>query len=147
MQGAARLAQGGARAGLQGRPPCVPREGRHPGDARRGSTHARARRGALSDAPAFTVVIPARVRSTRLAGKMLADVGGKPLVAWVVERARESGARAVVVATDHEDIAGALASLDCRVCLTSPSHETGTDRLGEAVSELELGDREIVVNV
>ena len=101
----------------------------------------------MSDAPAFTVVIPARMRSTRLPGKMLADVGGKPLVAWVVERARESGARAVVVATDHEDIAGALASLDCRVCLTSPSHETGTDRLGEAVSELKLGNREIVVNV
>ena len=101
----------------------------------------------MSDAAAFTVVIPARMRSTRLPGKMLADVAGKPLVAWVVERARASGAKAVVVATDHQDIAAALAPLDCGVCLTSPAHETGTDRLAEAVSQLKLGDREIVVNV
>ena len=78
---------------------------------------------------------------------MLADIGGKPLVAWVVERARASGAARVVVATDHEDIARALTPLGCEVCLTSPDHETGTDRLAEAVAQLGLADEDIVVNV
>ena len=87
------------------------------------------------------------MRSTRLPGKMLADLHGKPLVAWVAERARQSGAKRVVVATDHEDIAKALAPTGCEVCLTSPDHETGTDRLAEAVGQLGLADAEIVVNV
>ncbi len=95
----------------------------------------------------FTVVIPARMRSTRLPGKMLADIAGKPLVAWVAERARQSGAKRVVVATDHEDIAKALAPGGCEVCLTSPDHETGTDRLAEAVARLRHAEAEIVVNV
>ena len=87
------------------------------------------------------------MRSTRLPGKMLADVGGKPLVAWVVERAKASGAAAVVVATDHEDIAKALAPFGCRVLLTSPEHPTGTDRIAEVVNQIGLADRDIVVNV
>ena len=95
----------------------------------------------------FKVVIPARMRSTRLPGKMLADIGGKPLVAWVAERARESGAELVVVATDHEEIALALSARGWKVCTTSPAHETGTDRLAEAVTLLGLGGDEIVVNV
>ena len=101
----------------------------------------------MSAAARFTVVIPARMRSTRLPGKMLADIGGKPLVAWVVERARASGAVRVVVATDHDEIARALARLGCEVCLTSPEHETGTDRIAEAVTQLGLDDNDIVVNV
>jgi 3-deoxy-manno-octulosonate cytidylyltransferase (CMP-KDO synthetase) len=96
---------------------------------------------------AFKVVIPARMRSTRLPGKMLADIGGKPLVAWVAERARESGAELVVIATDHEDIAQALSARGWKVCTTSPAHETGTDRIAEAVTLLGLGHDEIVVNV
>jgi 3-deoxy-manno-octulosonate cytidylyltransferase (CMP-KDO synthetase) len=96
---------------------------------------------------AFKVVIPARMRSTRLPGKMLADIGGKPLVAWVAERARASGADEVVVATDHQDIADAVAARGIRVCTTSAAHETGTDRLAEAVGLLGFGDDEIVVNV
>ena len=95
----------------------------------------------------FTVVIPARMHSTRLPGKMLADIGGKPLVARVVERASQSGAERIVVATDHEDIARALAPFGCEVCLTSERHETGTDRLAEAVAKLGLGGGDIVVNV
>jgi 3-deoxy-manno-octulosonate cytidylyltransferase (CMP-KDO synthetase) len=87
------------------------------------------------------------MRSTRLPGKMLADIAGKPLVAWVAERARASGADEVVVATDHQDIADALAARGIRVCTTSAAHETGTDRLGEAVALLGLADDEIVVNV
>jgi 3-deoxy-manno-octulosonate cytidylyltransferase (CMP-KDO synthetase) len=97
--------------------------------------------------PRFTAIIPARMKSTRLPGKMLADVAGRPLVAWVAERARASGAAEVVIATDHEDIAAALSALGWRVCMTSPLHETGTDRLAEAVHVLGLEDDEIVVNV
>jgi 3-deoxy-manno-octulosonate cytidylyltransferase (CMP-KDO synthetase) len=93
------------------------------------------------------VLIPARMRSTRLPGKMLADIGGKPLVAWVAQRAAESGADEVVVATDHQEIADAAAAHGWRVCTTSAAHETGTDRLAEAVQLMGLGDDEIVVNV
>jgi 3-deoxy-manno-octulosonate cytidylyltransferase (CMP-KDO synthetase) len=87
------------------------------------------------------------MRSTRLPGKMLADIAGKPLVAWVAERAKASGAAEVVIATDHEDIAAPLSGLGWRVCMTSALHDTGTDRLAEAVRELRLRDDEIVVNV
>lgn len=96
---------------------------------------------------AFRVIIPARMRSTRLPGKMLADVHGKPLVAWTAERASASGADEVVVATDHQDIADAVAALGWRVCTTSPNHETGTDRIAEAVALLGLEANDIVVNV
>ncbi len=95
----------------------------------------------------FKVIIPARLRSTRLPGKMLADIAGKPMVAWVAERAEESGAAEVVIATDHADIADAMAELGWRVCTTSSAHPTGTDRLSEAVDLLGLADSEIVVNV
>ncbi len=87
------------------------------------------------------------MRSTRLAGKMLADIAGKPLVAWVAERAKASGAAAVYIATDHDDIANAVAALGWKALKTSAAHETGTDRLAEAASLLALGDDEIVVNV
>ncbi len=96
---------------------------------------------------AFKVVIPARMRSTRLPGKMLADVAGKPLVAWVGERARESGADEVIIATDHHEIADAVAALGFKVCTTAATHETGTDRIAEAVQLLALAPGEIVVNV
>lgn len=96
---------------------------------------------------AFRVIIPARMRSTRLPGKMIADIGGKPLIAWTAAQAAASGADEVVVATDHQDIADAAAAHGFKVCTTSVSHETGTDRLAEAVSLLALDDREIVVNL
>lgn len=96
---------------------------------------------------AFKVIIPARMRSTRLPGKMLADIAGKPLVAWVAERAVAAGPDEVVIATDHADIAGAVSKLGWKVLTTSPDHPTGTDRLAEAVNQLKLSDDEIVVNV
>jgi 3-deoxy-manno-octulosonate cytidylyltransferase (CMP-KDO synthetase) len=97
--------------------------------------------------PTFKVVIPARMRSTRLPGKMLADIAGKPLVAWVAERAAASGAAGVFIATDHDDIAKAVAALGWKALSTSSAHETGTDRLAEAAAMLGLGPEEIVVNV
>ena len=96
---------------------------------------------------AFTVVIPARMRSTRLPGKMLADVAGKPLVARVAERARASGAARVVVATDHADIERALRALGIEAVLTSVDHPSGTDRIAEAARVLGLAPDAIVVNV
>src|SRR5204863_241807 len=100
----ARLPQGSARARLQGRPPRVSGEGRHPGDARRGGAQAPARR--RSDVK-FSVIIPARYASTRFPGKPLADLGGRPMVVRVCERAAQSGAAAVHVATDDPRIADA----------------------------------------
>ncbi len=97
--------------------------------------------------PSFKVVIPARMRSTRLPGKMLADIAGKPLVAWVAEKAAASGASAVFIATDHDDIAKAVSALGWKALATSSAHETGTDRLAEAARMLGLADDEIVVNV
>lgn len=96
---------------------------------------------------AFRVIIPARMRSTRLPGKMLADIGGKPLVAWVAERARASGAAEVVIATDHDDIERAVTALGWKACRTSPEHPTGTDRLAEAAALLGYDEGDIVVNV
>jgi len=96
---------------------------------------------------AFRVIIPARMRSSRLPGKMLAMVGDKPLVAWAAERAAESGADEVVIATDHQEIADAMVARGWKVCTTSASHPTGTDRLAETVQLLDLADDEIVVNV
>jgi 3-deoxy-manno-octulosonate cytidylyltransferase (CMP-KDO synthetase) len=78
---------------------------------------------------------------------MLADVCGKPLVAWVAERARASGAAEVVIATDHADIAAALGALGWRTCMTSPEHPSGTDRIAEAARALGLPPKAIVVNV
>ena len=87
------------------------------------------------------------MRSSRLPGKMLADVAGKPLVAWAAERARASGADDVIIATDHQEIADRLSALGWKVCTTSVEHPTGTDRLAEAVELLGLDSREIVVNL
>jgi 3-deoxy-manno-octulosonate cytidylyltransferase (CMP-KDO synthetase) len=95
----------------------------------------------------FTVVIPARMRSTRLPGKMLADVAGKPLVAWAAERARESGAARVVVATDHAQIERAVHALGVEAVMTSQAHPSGTDRIAEAARVLGLAADDIVVNV
>lgn len=95
----------------------------------------------------FTVVIPARYTSTRLPGKPLADIAGKPMVVHVAERAQRAGADRVVVATDDERIKAAVEAHGIAGCLTRADHPTGTDRLAEAARLLELADDAIVVNV
>jgi 3-deoxy-manno-octulosonate cytidylyltransferase (CMP-KDO synthetase) len=95
----------------------------------------------------FTVIIPARYASTRLPGKPLADIAGKPMVVRVAERALNSGATRVVVATDDARIKAAVEANGIAACLTSADHPTGTDRLAEAARQLELPDDAIVVNV
>lgn len=95
----------------------------------------------------FTAIIPARYASTRLPGKPLADIHGKPMVVHVMERARESGASRVVVATDHADVARAIELAGGEVCLTSPDHNSGTERLAEVIDRYGFADNEIIVNV
>jgi len=95
----------------------------------------------------FTVLIPARYASTRLPGKPLADIAGKPMVVRVAERARGAGATRVVVATDDERVQMAVAAHGVDVCMTRGDHPTGTDRLAEAAAALGLSDDSIVVNV
>ncbi|HEY8242639.1 MAG TPA: 3-deoxy-manno-octulosonate cytidylyltransferase [Casimicrobiaceae bacterium] len=95
----------------------------------------------------FTVLIPARYASTRLPGKPLADIAGKPMVVRVAERARESGAERVVVATDDERVADAVRAHGFEAIITRAEHPTGTDRLAEAATQLGLKPEAIVVNV
>lgn len=95
----------------------------------------------------FQVVIPARWASTRLPGKMLADLGGKPLIVRVADQARLSGADGVVVATDHEPIAASVRAHGHQAVMTARSHPTGTDRLAETVKHLQWPDDAVVVNV
>jgi 3-deoxy-manno-octulosonate cytidylyltransferase (CMP-KDO synthetase) len=95
----------------------------------------------------FTVIIPARLASTRLPNKPLADLGGKPMVVRVAERARESGAARIVVATDHADILTACAAHGIDARMTRPDHPSGTDRIAEVARELGLADDEVVVNL
>jgi 3-deoxy-manno-octulosonate cytidylyltransferase (CMP-KDO synthetase) len=95
----------------------------------------------------FTVLVPARYGSSRLPGKPLADLGGKPMVVRVAERARESGAERVVVATDDRRIDEAVRVHGVDAIMTRADHPSGTDRLAEAAVALGLSDDDIVVNV
>jgi 3-deoxy-manno-octulosonate cytidylyltransferase (CMP-KDO synthetase) len=95
----------------------------------------------------FTVIIPARLASTRLPGKPLADLGGKPMVVRVAERAAESGASRIVVATDHADIAAACAAHGIEVGMTRADHPSGTDRIAEVARALNLAPDDVVVNL
>jgi 3-deoxy-manno-octulosonate cytidylyltransferase (CMP-KDO synthetase) len=95
----------------------------------------------------FTVLIPARLASTRLPRKPLADIAGKPMIVRVAERAARSAARQVVVAADDAEIVAACAAHGTTALLTRADHATGSDRLAEACVLLGLADRDIVVNV
>jgi 3-deoxy-manno-octulosonate cytidylyltransferase (CMP-KDO synthetase) len=95
----------------------------------------------------FIVIIPARLASTRLPNKPLADLGGKPMVVRVAERAAASGAARIIVATDHEAIRAACASHGVEVCMTRADHPSGTDRIAEVARALGLADDAVVVNL
>ncbi len=97
--------------------------------------------------PGFVVIIPARLASTRLPRKPIADVAGLPLVVRVARQAALSRAERVVVAADSDEVAQACRTNGVAVVLTSPGHATGTDRLAEAAQFLALSDDAIVVNV
>ena len=97
--------------------------------------------------PDFLVVIPARLGSTRLPRKPLADIGGKPMVVRVAERAKQSLANSVVVATDSAEIEAACHEHHIECLLTSSNHPTGTDRLAEVAQLLKLPANALLVKV
>ena len=96
---------------------------------------------------AFAVIIPARLASTRLPNKPLADLGGKPMVVRVAERAMLSGASQVIVATDHAEILAACAAHGVHAYLTRSDHPSGTDRIAEVAAAIGLAADAVVVNV
>lgn len=95
----------------------------------------------------FTVIIPARYNSTRLPGKMLLEIAGKPMLQHVYERALQSGATKVVIATEDKRIETAASAWGAQVCITSDQHHSGTERLAETVAQLGCDDNEIIVNL
>jgi 3-deoxy-manno-octulosonate cytidylyltransferase (CMP-KDO synthetase) len=97
--------------------------------------------------PSFVAVVPARLGSTRLPDKPLADIGGKPMVVHVAERARASGAARVIVASDSQRVCDAVAGHGFDIMLTRADHPSGTDRLAEVATHLGWPDDLIVVNV
>ena len=95
----------------------------------------------------FVVAIPARYGASRLPGKPLRLIGAEPMVVHVARRALAAGAREVVVATDDQRIADAVAGFPVTVCMTSDAHPSGTDRLAECARQLSWPDELIVVNL
>ncbi|MBM3385649.1 MAG: 3-deoxy-manno-octulosonate cytidylyltransferase [Betaproteobacteria bacterium] len=122
----------------------MPRQGRHSGDAGGRGAQAAAGRGSRLK---FTVIVPARHASSRFPGKPLADIGGKPMVVRVCERAAQSGAAAVAVATDDDRIREAVERAGYRAVMTRTDHPSGTDRVAEAAAALGLCPDEAVVNL
>lgn len=95
----------------------------------------------------FTVVIPARMASTRLPGKPLLDIGGRPMVIRTAEQAAQSGAQRILIATDDDRIQQAAAEYGYEAMMTRADHPTGTDRLAQVAQELNFPDDTVVVNV
>ncbi len=95
----------------------------------------------------FVVIIPSRFGSSRLPGKPLADIAGKPMVQRVYEQAIKSGADRVIVATDDVRIVSVAEAFGAEVCLTRADHQSGTERLAEVIEKFHFSDETIVVNV
>ncbi|MGI9233864.1 MAG: 3-deoxy-manno-octulosonate cytidylyltransferase [Woeseiaceae bacterium] len=95
----------------------------------------------------FVVVIPARYASTRLPGKALRTIHGKPMLQYVFERGSASRATKVVIATDDDRIADAAADFGATVCMTGDQHRSGTERIAEVADLLDWDDEQIVVNL
>lgn len=89
-------------------------------------------------------IIPARYASTRFPGKPLAEIAGKPMIQWTCEKAAESKADIVIVATDDERIKTAVESFGFKAVMTSPNHESGTDRIAEAIKDI---DADLIINL
>jgi len=95
----------------------------------------------------FNVVIPVRFASTRLPGKALLKIKGKPIVQYVYENACGSGAERVIIATDDQRIADCAQTFSAEVCLTSKQHQSGTDRIAEVANNRHWSDEIVIVNV
>ncbi|RKZ79632.1 MAG: 3-deoxy-manno-octulosonate cytidylyltransferase [Gammaproteobacteria bacterium] len=96
---------------------------------------------------AFKIIIPARFASSRLPGKPLMDIAGKPMIQHVYDRAKESIASEVIIATDDERIEQVCKAFGADVCMTRSEHPSGTDRLAEVASQRAFADNDIIVNV
>lgn len=95
----------------------------------------------------FSIVIPARYQSTRLPGKPLVDICGKPLIQHVYERAQESQAKDITIATDDERIVAACEAFSADCVMTRSTHQSGTDRLAEVAAIKQWPDEHIIVNL
>lgn len=95
----------------------------------------------------YSVIIPARYASTRLPGKPLADIAGKPMVIRVLEQAKKSSATRIIVATDNQLVFDVVNAYGGEVILTSDKHKSGTERLAEVINQCQFSDDEIIVNV
>ena len=95
----------------------------------------------------FSIVIPARFGSTRLKGKPLLDLVGKPIIQHVYECAIKTSAEKVIIATDDQRIADAAKQFNAEVCLTNANHQSGTDRITEVVEKYQFDDQHIIVNL
>lgn len=95
----------------------------------------------------FIAIIPARLASTRLPNKPLADIMGKPMIVRTAEQVQKANAKAIYIATDSSEVIEAVQPYGLNTLLTRADHATGTDRLAEAVAQLGLDDNEIVVNI
>ncbi len=95
----------------------------------------------------FDVIIPARYASTRLPGKALLEIAGKPLIRWVYDCARKSSAQRIIVATDDERIKKTVERFGGEAYLTRSGHQSGSDRIAELSDRLDLPDNGVVVNV
>jgi len=101
----------------------------------------------MSGSGVFRVVIPARYASTRLPGKALLPMAGKPMIQWVYERTRQSKASEIIIATDDSRIAAASEAFGAVVTMTAATHASGTDRIAEVARVRSWADGDIVVNV
>jgi len=100
----------------------------------------------LKSAP-YHIIIPARYASTRLPGKSLLEIKGKPLIQHVFETALNTQAKNIVIATDNDEIKSVAETFGANVVMTSEKHESGTDRIAEVASYLKLADDEVIVNL
>lgn len=95
----------------------------------------------------YSVIIPARLASTRLPEKPLREIAGKPMIAHVVEQARQSSAERIIVASESAEVLDVARDAGAEVCLTRGDHESGSDRLAEVVDQLDFSSDTIVVNL
>ena len=93
------------------------------------------------------IIIPARLQSTRLKYKLLLDLAGKPIIQHVYEKAQACGFDQVVIATDSDKIKEVAEKFGANVCMTSTTHQSGTDRLAEAVEKLLIDENDVIVNI
>lgn len=95
----------------------------------------------------FCIIIPARFESSRLPGKPLMDIHGKPMIQWTWLQAKKSGAERIIIATESQEVKQACEAFGAEVCLTGDQHQSGTERIAEVIQLAGIADNEIIVNV